>query len=141
MKIRFSSFFALFLLLVGINPLLADGISVNAGISRPEVNSGDMAELQIKVSGAQQADVPQQIAVEGLNIRLTGQSTQVQMVNFKVTSSVVYSYIVMPLRTGKFLIPSVTVSADGRQFRTQSLSFSVLDASGPTAAASVPATS
>jgi len=141
MKIRFSSFFSLFLLLVGINPLLADGISVNAGISRPEVNSGDMAELQIKVSGAQQADVPQQIAVEGLNIRLTGQSTQVQMVNFKVTSSVVYSYIVMPLRTGKFLIPSVTVSADGRQFRTQSLSFSVLDASGPTAAASVPATS
>ena len=73
MKIRFSSFFALFLLLVGINPLLADGISVNAGISRPEVNSGDMAELQIKVSGAQQADVPQQIAVEGLNIRADGQ--------------------------------------------------------------------
>ena len=105
MKIRFSSFFSLFLLLVGINPLLADGISVNAGISRPEVNSGDMAELQIKVSGAQQADVPQQIAVEGLNIRLTGQSTQVQMVNFKVASSVVYSYIVMPLRTGKFLSP------------------------------------
>ena len=129
MKKMSSSILAIVLLMVGINPLLADDISVTAGISRQEVNSGDMAELQIKVSGAQQADVPQQIAVEGLNIRLTGQSTQVQMVNFKVSSSVVYSYIVMPLRTGKFMIPSVTVTADGRQFRTQSLTFSVLDAS------------
>jgi hypothetical protein len=136
MKKMSSSILAIVLLMVGINPLLADDISVTAGISRQEVNSGDMAELQIKVSGAQQADVPQQIAVEGLNIRLTGQSTQVQMVNFKVSSSVVYSYIVMPLRTGKFMIPSVTVTADGRQFRTQSLTFSVLDASASSAAPS-----
>jgi hypothetical protein len=109
-------------------------ISVTAELPRPEVNSGEMSELQIRVSGAQQADVPQQIAVDGLQVRLTGQSTQVQMVNFKVTSSAVYSYIIMPLRTGAFTIPGVTVTADGRQFRTAPLQFSVAD----TRAASVP---
>ena len=111
----------------GICSLDAADVSVTAEMSRPEISAGEMAELQIKVTGAQQADVPQQIAVDGLQVRLTGQSTQVQMVNFKVSSSVVYSYIVMPLRTGKFAIPGVTVTADGRQFRTAPLQFAVAD--------------
>ena len=108
--------------------LNAADVSVSAELSRPQISQGEMAELQIKVSGAQQADVPQQIQAEGLQIRLTGQSTQVQMVNFKVSSSVVYSYIVMPLRTGSFTIPGATITADGRQFRTPELSFNVDDA-------------
>ena len=111
----------------GISSLGAAEISVTAEMSRPEISVGEMAELQIKVTGAQQADVPQQIAVDGLQVRLTGQSTQVQMVNFKVSSSVVYSYIVMPLRTGNFTIPGVTITADGRQFRTPPLQFAVAD--------------
>jgi len=115
------------LLLLSPHAAAAD-VSVTAELSRPQISAGNMAELQVKVTGAQQADVPQQIAVEGLQIRLTGQSTQVQMVNFKVSSSVVYSYVVMPLRTGNFTIPSVSVTADGRQFRTAPLAFSVQDA-------------
>lgn len=108
--------------------LNAADVSVSSVLSRAQISQGEMAELQIKVSGAQQADVPQQIQADGLQIRLTGQSTQVQMVNFKVFSSVVYSYIVMPLRTGSFIIPGASITADGRQFRTPELSFKVDDA-------------
>jgi hypothetical protein len=128
------------LLAAGIFPLAAADVSVTAEMSRPEISAGEMAELQIKVTGAQQADVPQQIAVDGLQVRLTGQSTQVQMVNFKVSSSVVYSYIVMPLRTGNFTIPGVTVTADGRQFRTAPIQFAVADTrSAPAPAVQQPA--
>jgi len=108
--------------------LNAADVSVSAELSRPQISQGEMAELQIKVTGSQQADVPQQIQADGLQIRLTGQSTQVQMVNFKVSSSVVYSYIVMPLRTGSFIIPGASITADGRQFRTPELSFKVDEA-------------
>jgi hypothetical protein len=107
--------------------LVAADVSVSAELTHPQISQGEMSELQIKVTGAQQADVPQQIQADGLQIRLTGQSTQVQMVNFKVSSSVIYSYIVMPLRTGTFTIPGVTVTADGRQFRTGELAFKVDD--------------
>ena len=107
--------------------VLAADVSVSARLTRPQINFGEMAELQVTVTGASRADVPQEIPVEGLQIRLTGQSTQVQMINFKVTSSAVYSYIVLPLKTGRFTIPTVPVSADGRQFRTASLAFSVTD--------------
>lgn len=119
---------ALLLTMTGFLPFLgAAEVTVSSELSRPQISQGEMAELQLKVTGAQQADVPQQIQTDGLQIRLTGQSTQVQMVNFKVSSSVVYSYIVMPLRTGTFTIPGVTVTADGRQFRTGELSFKVDD--------------
>ena len=64
------------LLLLSPHAAAAD-VSVTAELSRPQISAGNMAELQVKVTGAQQADVPQQIAVEGLQIRLTGQSTQV----------------------------------------------------------------
>ena len=106
----------------------AASVSVNAQLSRPQVNFGEMAEVQVTVSGAQRADVPQEIRAEGLQIRLSGQSTQVQMVNFKVSSSAVYTYVVLPLKTGNFTIPSVSVSADGQPFRTPALRFSVVDA-------------
>lgn len=115
-------------------PIRAADISVSAELTRPRISAGEMAELQLRVSGAQAADVPPQIAVEGLQINLAGQQTQVQMVNLKVSSSVVYSYAVTPLKTGNFTIPSVTVAADGKQFRTAPLSFSVTDAVPPPAA-------
>ena len=111
----------------------AADISVSAELSRPEINVGEMAELQLKVTGAEVADVPREVAADGLQIRLTGQSTQVQMVNFKVTSSAVYSYIVMPLRSGKFTIPSILVRTSGGVMQTTPLSFSVIDGSGMTA--------
>jgi hypothetical protein len=109
----------------------AADVSVSATLPRPVISAGDMSELQVTVSGAQGADLPQQLNVEGLQIRLTGQSTQVQMVNFHVSSSAVYSYSIMPLRTGAFTIPPVTVTADGRTFQTRPLSLRVENAPVP----------
>jgi len=132
-RAKFSSIALAIALVVGasfgpaISRSLAADVSVSARLTRPQINFGEMAELQVTVTGASRADVPQEIPVEGLQIRLTGQSTQVQMINFKVTSSAVYSYIVLPLRTGRFTVPTVPVSADGRQFRTASLPFTVTD--------------
>ena len=107
----------------------ADDVSATAEMSRPEVNAGEMAELQVRVSGAEVADVPREVSVDGLQIRLTGESTQVQMVNFKVSSSVVYSYVVMPLRAGKFTIPSIPVRTTAGIVRTSPVAFAVIDGS------------
>ena len=83
-------------------------------------------QLDVKVTGAEQADVPPEIAAEGLQIKLTGQSSQVQMINFQVSSSVIYSYIVVPLKTGNLTIPPVTVRAEGRMMKTTPLQLAVI---------------
>lgn len=136
----FRSLLAAALVLAVLSPLTlpAADVSVTAELTRPRISAGEIVELQVRVSGQQKADVPQQIAVEGLQIGLAGQSTQVQMVNFKVSSSVVYSYSVRPLRTGDFTIPSIPVMADGKQFRTAPLGLSVVDADPVPPPASVP---
>jgi len=115
--------------------LCAD-VAVTSELSQTDVTVGEMVELRVSLSGAQGAEVPQELPVEGLQIRLTGQSTQVQMVNFKVSSSVIYTYAILPTRPGSFIIPSVPVAAAGRQFRTQPLRLQVHDRP-----ASTPATS
>lgn len=96
----------------------APDIQVSAELSRHRVTAGEMVQLDVKVTGAQEADVPHEITVDGLQIRLAGQSTQVQMVNFSVSSSALYSYIIIPLRSGTFTIPSIQIRADGKYFHT-----------------------
>ena len=131
MTSRHSKLLKLALLALCCSVARAADVSVSATLPRPVISAGDMAELQVTVSGVQGADLPQQLNVEGLQIRLTGQSTQVQMVNFHVSSSAVYSYSIMPVRTGAFTIPPVTVTADGRTFQTRPLSLRVENAPVP----------
>lgn len=102
-------------------------ISVSGSLSRDRVPAGEMVELNIKVTGAQEADLPKDLAVKGLQIRLSGQSSQVQMVNYSISSSVIYSYIVMPLDVGTFTIPAIPVRVQGKYFQTKPLQLTVLD--------------
>jgi|GEM_PF-241322 len=107
-------------LLFFISPLFAaSDVQVSAELSRHRVAAGEIVQLDVKVTGAQEADVPRTIPVDGLQINLAGQSKQVQMVNLSVSSCSLYSYIVIPLRTGTFTIPAIEVRADGKYFRTQ----------------------
>lgn len=107
-------------------------INVTAELSRSRVAAGDMVQLDVKVTGSQEADLPREITVDGLQIRLTGQSSQMQMINFSVSSSVVYSYIVIPLQSGTFTIPSIQVRAEGRYFKTTPLQLTVVGSGGTT---------
>lgn len=114
-------------------------VSVSAELSQPEAQVGEVVELRVQVNGTQSAELPQELPVEDLQIRMTGQSTQVQMVNFKVSSSVVYSYAILGMRPGSFTIPSVPVRAGGREFRTPQLRLAVRDRSSPGGYAAIPA--
>src|ERR1044071_73997 len=69
----------------------ADSPSLTAVLSNSEVAVGETAELQIRVTGAGEANAPDQIAVDGLEIRRTGTSRPFEMHNFNTTSSVIYN--------------------------------------------------
>ena len=101
-------------------------IDATATLSRHRIAVGEMVQLDVKVTGAEQADIPSDIAAEGLQIKLTGQSSEVQMINFKVSSSVIYSYIVIPLKSGNLTIPSISVRAAGEMMKTSPLSLEVI---------------
>ena len=108
----------------------ADSPSVTAVLSNSEATVGETVELQIKVAGPGDARPPEEISIDGLEIRSTGTSRQFEIHNFSTNSSVTYNYTILPLRAGRFTIPPQTVRAGGKILRTPELALNVADASG-----------
>src|SRR5438105_12941513 len=108
---------------------IAASPSVTAVLSDSQPQVGQMVQLQIKVNGAQSANVPETISVDGLEIHQTGTSRQFEMHNFDVTSSVTYNYTVLPQKAGQFKIPPQTVRVGNDSLKTPELVLNVAQGS------------
>ncbi|HJT80235.1 MAG TPA: BatD family protein [Chthoniobacterales bacterium] len=104
--------------------------SVTAVLSNSEVMVGEMVQLEIRLTEGGSAVVPKDIVVDGLEIHQTGRSQQFEMRDFKTTSSVTYSYTVLPLKAGTYKIPSQRVHVGGTDLQTPELTLRVTDAVG-----------
>src|ERR1700731_82993 len=103
--------------------------SVTAVLSDSQPAVGQMVQLEIKVNGANSANVPEAISIDGLEVHQTGTSRQFEMHNFDVTSSVTYNYTILPLTAGKFKIPPQTVRVGNDSLRTPELVLNVAQGS------------
>src|SRR2546421_12383803 len=107
--------------------------SVTAVLSDSQPAVGQMVQLEIKVNGANSANVPETISIDGLEINQTGTSRQFEMHNFDVTSSVTYNYTVLPLKNGQFKIPPQTVRIGSSSLQTHELRLNVAASSSRSA--------
>ncbi|MFM8763351.1 MAG: BatD family protein, partial [Spartobacteria bacterium] len=122
------------IIFVAILALLLSGVSLfaqeaTAGLSSPAAVVGRPVEMVITVRDARSAEVPQTLDVPGLRIELMGRSTRFEMNNFKISSSLTYTYSVLPQQAGDFDIPAIEVRAGERTLKTNPLRLSVADAS------------
>src|ERR1041385_5404179 len=91
-SMRGKIFLTTIVLIAATQCIYADSPSVTAVLSNSEGEVGETVDLEIRVTGGRNADVPQEIAVDGLEIQRTGTSQRFEMNNFNVTSSVTYNY-------------------------------------------------
>src|SRR6266403_1108591 len=119
--------------LAGRDVAFADSPNVTAVLSNSEAVVGEMVQLQIKVSGAGDTKPPENISVDGLEIHATGTSRQFEMRNFTTNSSVTYNYTILPLQTGRFIIPPQTIRVGNNSLRTPGLRLNVADSPGRSA--------
>src|SRR3982074_2294981 len=61
---------------------LADSPTVTAVLTSSEAAVGQMVQMEIKVTGANNIEAPENIPVDGLEIHQTGTSRQFEMRNF-----------------------------------------------------------
>ncbi|MCA9235935.1 MAG: BatD family protein [Planctomycetales bacterium] len=114
-------------LIVG-GALHASAADVRVGISSKDAYVGMPVIVQVQVNNASDAEPPVMPAVDGLDIRERGapsRSTQITTINGRTTKnmSLTYVYEVVPQRAGRFHIPPITVTADGRQQQTRAIDF------------------
>jgi len=117
-----------FLLLCACTTLLH--AAVNAQLSRSQTSVGVPVQLLVEVEGSTNVVLPDVIPVDGLQIQRTGQQTRVEIINFRMKTSAVYSYTVYPSREGVFEIPSIDVTVDGKPVQTRAVRLQV-DAGSP----------
>jgi hypothetical protein len=116
-------------------PALADSPRVTAVLSNSQVSVGQTVQMQVRVTGAKEASTPGEINVDGLEIHQTGTSRQVEMHNFDITSSVTYSYTILPLKAGAFTIPPQTIRVGSSSLQTPELRLAVVGSGGGSAGA------
>jgi hypothetical protein len=115
-------------------PLWLRAASVTAGISDRQVTMGEPVQFQVTVD----ADTPNPpditplqkdfaVAEQGAH-----QINNVTIINGRTTreSGTVYRYLLTPRKAGTLPIPSLTVKADGQEFKTPAGSLLVMAAAG-----------
>src|SRR6266511_1651682 len=130
MRMHCRRLFAVFGIIAGAQFAHADSPSVTAVLNSSEAALGETVRLEIRITGARGADAPEEIMVDGLEIRRTGTSQRIEMNNLSLTSSVIYDYTVMPLRAGRFTIPPQTIRVGNNSLRTPALTLNVADSPG-----------
>src|SRR6266566_4470844 len=114
--------------------------TVTAVLSNSQPTVGQIVQLEIKISGANKAKVPESISVDGLEIHQTGQMYESSL-SFgfggnENSSSATYTYSVLPLKAGQFNIPPQTVRVGSDSLRTPELVLNVAQGSRSSAGSS-----
>ncbi|NLE65675.1 MAG: protein BatD, partial [Elusimicrobia bacterium] len=108
----------------------ADEISFTAEVDPARLTLGTAGHLILTVQGAQNLEPPRIPPIDGFETRYIGPSTQIRVVNGTYSSSQAFTYLLIPLKEGKFTIPSFDLTVQGQDYQTRAL---VVDV-GPAAA-------
>src|SRR5437762_4689007 len=105
-----------------------DSPKITAVLTSSEVVVGETVQLQIQIDNARASAItPRDIEVPGLQIHFTGQSTQMTWRNFSASSSITYSYTILPEKSGTYKIPPQTIRIGKDNLQTPELTLRVAD--------------
>lgn len=94
--------------------------SAELRVSGQELQVGQVAQLQVVVTGQQPNGVPVvQFPQSGLNVQFTGQSSQVNSINGRTTRRFAYNFQLEALAQGSFQVGPATVQIGGNPVVTK----------------------
>jgi len=98
---------------------------VQATLDKNPITLEDEATLIISVSGARSSSDPVIPKVQGLDIVLTGRSSQIQIINGRMSSVAEFIFTVIADTEGTFNIPPFVVFSAGREYESNGLQLKV----------------
>ncbi len=114
------------------NPVDAEDVSVKAAVSSKTVELGSALTLTVTIDGAQEVPPVQLPKIEGVETRYLGPNIRVSTINGAKFHSMGVRFSVIPLKTGQFQIPALTISLDGKDYTTTPIDITVMAATaGP----------
>jgi len=106
----------------------AQDIRFEAHVDRTTISLAENFQLNLTVSGEQNAPDFRLPDIEGFIVRGTTSSSNVQYKNGKVSTSVTRIYLLEPLRTGTFTLGPYSLTIANKTFNTEPVTVNVIDA-------------
>jgi len=91
-------------------------LKFETSIDKAKVALGEAAQLGLSFYGTQSMPAPDVGTIDGLEIRYSGPSTMMTVINGQVSTSVTHMYSVVPLRPGKFQLGPFKFSYKGDDY-------------------------
>jgi hypothetical protein len=106
--------------------LQAEDVRVSAAVSKRSVQVGEEIRLSIRVTGqTMNLQAPRLPQLDGFETYYTGRASHISVINGVSSSSVEFSYTLIPQRPGRFTLSSVEIQSGSNILRTESLEIEV----------------
>ncbi len=122
---KYVSIFLLFFLISAV--CYADDITISADVDKQEITLDDQVALTITVSGSisniPQPEIPD---LKGFTAYSSGRSQNLSIINGKVSSSVTFTYILVPNNTGDYALGPFSINYKGQVYSAGPVNIKVL---------------
>jgi hypothetical protein len=113
----------------------SDAFHVRAWVDKAEATLEDQIFLTVSISGQRRlAGDPELPPLPDFHVTRGGSSSQTQIVNGSISTSVEVTYLLTPRRVGTFTIGPVRVEKKGRTYRSEPITVKILPAASGTEA-------
>ena len=114
----------------------AEDIQVTSTFDKRSVQVNEEIRLSIRITGAAgNIQAPRLPSYQGFDTFYTGRASHITFVNGRSSSTVEFSYVLVPRTAGRFTLDPIDVTVQDRTFRTERIDIEVLADSGRTAQA------
>lgn len=121
------------LLITGAVSSFGDELEVTSVVNSTRISINDRLVLTVSISGsdANKAGEPQFEPMPDFSISETGTSTQMNIINFKTSVVITYTYVFIPKKTGTFDVGAVSVKLGRNTSRAPATKVEVVSGSIP----------
>jgi hypothetical protein len=103
-------------------------VEVRASVDRQRLSLDEQLVLRVEVSGSfRSGGEPQLPPLDDWSVATAGQSSQISIVNGNVTSTRIYSYVLVPRRAGTRTIGPVRVGVGGEEYASRPITVEVTE--------------
>jgi hypothetical protein len=123
---RITLFVELFLLLFLTQLCFAQNISFNASVDKAEVALDEQITLTVSVSGdVKSIPQPELPPLDGFTVYSAGRSHNFSYTNGRLSSSMIFNYVLLPRKPGKFTIGPARIELGGKTYQTTPIEITV----------------
>ncbi len=107
-------------------PIHAADVTITATVDRSEASLDDYIMLQLSIEGTR--DEPELPDMSAFRIQSRGSSSQVSIINGRMSSRIEYTYMLYPQKTGIFTIGPFTITEKGETFKSNQITLTITKA-------------